>query len=229
MFPLITNNCLNTTFYKFEYKRKYDHPFVGSLFVNDDQYIKFCKNFEKYIFIEPRWVDKPNPNTIWAKQNGNEGWYKHETIPPTYPICVLGDVEIHYIHEELDIIKEKYDKRIKRVREMLINNLISDGKCAYNPVFLLSFADLMNDHTTEKYNEIINNFLTIDSSIYLTNSYEDVSKNYNQVIYVGEWDISIIKRDESHLKILSDLNKTKNLYKYIFQNYIVRVKNVFNI
>ena len=46
-FSYITNNCLAQVLY-FSESREYDSPFIGSIFLNDHQFIKLCHNYNYY-------------------------------------------------------------------------------------------------------------------------------------------------------------------------------------
>jgi uncharacterized protein (DUF1919 family) len=90
-FSYVSNNCLAQALY-FSESRKYDSPFIGSIFLNDYQYVKMCQNYEYYISLEPVF-SQPKSDSIWAKQN-NGVWYKHIEISPGYPVMYLDDENV---------------------------------------------------------------------------------------------------------------------------------------
>jgi uncharacterized protein (DUF1919 family) len=192
----ISNNCGNLSFF-FKEKREYDHPFIGCLFVNDEQYIKFCINFDYYINLSPR-IGIPNENSVWAKQSGNK-WYQHKEIIPPYPVIYLGDdndeIEIHFIHESSNIeLLEKYNRRLERYK---LNKP--------NIIFMLSCADLCNNHSNENRQKLIreftsinNNILNHKTSIYLSRYKEDISIHPN-VFHVELWNDCSYDRNSSFI------------------------------
>ena len=58
----ISNNCTNLHFY-FTQNMEYNHPFISCMFIDDAQYVKFCKNFSYYISQIPKWGE-PSKNSI---------------------------------------------------------------------------------------------------------------------------------------------------------------------
>lgn len=54
-YSFITNNCIGSEICK-KLNREYDNPFIGSYFQDDDQFLKFCSNFEHYINLKPEFL-----------------------------------------------------------------------------------------------------------------------------------------------------------------------------
>lgn len=185
----ISNNCSNISFY-FKENREYDHPIIGALFVNDHEYVKFCKNFYYYIHKTPVFRE-PRKDSVWAIQNGSP-WYKHKEIKEGYPVMYLEDIEIHWIHEDsIQSLLEKYERRIKR--------LAFD-----NVYFLLSASDLCNDYKKEEYKKMVKTFLSIPKSLYLTRNNEDLYENpeafkENRVKLIERWIGTDDSRNSSHI------------------------------
>ena len=168
---IIGRNCATSL----KTDKEYQHPFIGCLFVNDIQFIKFCKNFKKYITMEPNIINKPVKDSVWFKQRGNNGWY----YPPNwtsnsnnYIICLLDDIEIHFIHEyNKKEFLEKYKRR--------------QSRCKETPTFILSTWCLLNNHSLEEYDSIIKEFTNIDNSIYISKYTQDCK--YNNTFIVKDW------------------------------------------
>lgn len=226
----ISNNCTNISFY-FTENREYDHPFIGSLFVNDKQYVKFCKNFSTYLDIDPIFGE-PSETSTWALQNGGK-WYKHPEIPVPYPVMYLGDVEIHWIHEkDRNVLMEKYIRRRERLRNSPNNTGL---------VFLLSVSDLCNDHLQEEYSKLIREFLSIPTSLYLTKYSEDCVNNRvltptgfeasegRRVRLVKRWVGSSNERNESHILKIHTLGDRMDDFKELVKEFTTqRPKDVLN-
>lgn len=203
----ISSNCLTTGIYQ-HFGRAYDNPFVASLFVNDDQYVKFCQHFDYYIAQTPKF-SLPSEASPWFRQNSG-GWYRHEIIHPPYPVMYLDDIEIHWIHEDdEEKLLEKYNRRLKRFQT---RNL--------EPVFLWCSADFLQDHTPEEYTKLISDFISIPTSIYLTRYASDTSLNRSRIVYFEPWADTTDERDGSGLYTFTNINVVSTNFKYIL--YIVR-------
>lgn len=177
----ISNTCSNIGLYN----GPYNHPFIGSLFVNDEQYIQFCQHFDEYIRITPTFGE-PNTQSVWAQQNGNQGWYKHPSIHPPYPVMYLGDIEIHWIHEtECNSLLTKYNRRLQRYYTTNAT-----------PVFLLSCSELLNDHSDHGWT-LSRQFLNIPNSIYIQR-FQHTEKYPNEIMY-EPWIHTGFERDVSHV------------------------------
>jgi len=139
-FSYITNNCITVFVYK-RLKKPYDNPFVGSLFQNDEQFLKFCRQYNYYIKQIPRF-SKPLQAT-----------FKHHRIR-NYPVMFLDDIEIHWIHEKSPTkLIDKYKRRLIRNKGLL-------------PFFFWSDSQLYQFHPPEERERIIASFLEIPHSVY---------------------------------------------------------------
>lgn len=118
----ITNDCLAAFIYK-KLGVSYQSPLIGMLFPNDKQYVKFCKNFDHYIKVEPTFGEAKFP----IKYMGG-----HKTPP----IMFLEDIEIHWVHKD----DAKYV--LMRWKERL--NDITD-----NPFFLWSDEQMFDGYSDE--------------------------------------------------------------------------------
>ncbi|WP_293748395.1 DUF1919 domain-containing protein [uncultured Paraglaciecola sp.] len=101
-FVIISDNCWGGEVYKW-YNRAYNTPFVG-LGIYGECYIKLLSSFDYYMGLELKF--KPQ----------NETKHPHMFKKAYYPMGLLGDIEIHFVHynSEQDA-KDKWDKRTKRM------------------------------------------------------------------------------------------------------------------
>lgn len=162
-YSFITNNCLGSSIYQ-RLKREYDNPFMGSYFQDDDQYLKFCLNFEYYINLEPTFSSPKLP--IDTKNS--------ECPPDSFPVMFLEDIEIHWIHEtDKDVCLDKYKRRIDRMKNKF-------------PFFIWGDSLLHRPHTEKHRENLIIDFMKIKNSIYFNKyninewkdkSFEDRKKN----------------------------------------------------
>ena len=184
-FSYISNNCLSQVIY-FSESREYDSPFIGSLFVNDFDFLKLCKNYNYYISIKPEF-SKPKNDSKWCIQNTGP-WYKHNEIQIPYPVMFLEDIEIHWIHEkDINVLLEKYHRHIGRFQA---ENTV--------PLFMLSISDLCNDHDDCDYAKLIKEFTDIPNSIYLTKHINDLKINKN-IFLIKDWLKTDNTRNSSHI------------------------------
>jgi len=99
-FIIISDDCWGGSVYQW-YKRPYNSPFVG-LFLYAPCYMKLLSNFDCYLGKKLEFVDST----------------KYPDLPKTYPVGVLGDIEIHFPHyaseEEAEI---KWNRRISRMKQ----------------------------------------------------------------------------------------------------------------
>ena len=201
-FAYITNNCGNLSFY-FDEQRKYDHPFIGCLIVNDDHFLKLCENFEFYL-KQPVIFGQPNANSIWARQNGSP-WYQHEEITPPYPVMYLADIEIHWIHEKTEEeLREKFKRRTRRYFEQ-----------NPTPLFLWSDGDLMNNHELNSLEYMIQKFNSIPNTIYVT-KYPKLSRNKG-IWLMKEWIGHEEGRNSSHIPNIHTVGDRVEEYKKIIK------------
>lgn len=99
-YVIISNNCWGAEIYRW-LKKEYNTPFVG-LFLHGPCYLKLLSNFEILIKKEIIFTDK----SVYLKEK------------PDYPIGLIGDIEIHFMHyHDEDEAKQKWDRRVKRMLE----------------------------------------------------------------------------------------------------------------
>lgn len=181
-FTFFNNTCLGSLLYKNIIKKPHNNPFVGSLFVNDTQFVKFCLNLKYYMSLRPVF-SLPKTDSVWAKENGSP-WYNHPEIAIPYPVMFLGDIEIHWIHEnDTNALLLKYYRRMNRYKE---ENPI--------PFFILSNSQLLNDHEDGEYNKMIESFISLQTALYLSKYEKDRAKNDTRIGIVKEWLDAPLKR-----------------------------------
>ena len=105
-FTIISNNCWGGFIYQ-SYALQYSSPTIG-LFIMATDYIKFVKEFEKYINFE-----------LLEINNNDSKWYellKNNQSFGKYPIGKIGDIEIHFLHyKSFSEAKEKWNRRKNRI------------------------------------------------------------------------------------------------------------------
>lgn len=95
---IISNNCWGGSLYRW-YNKPYNSPFVG-LFLYGSCYLKLLSNFKYYMQKELKFIESS----------------KYPDRPKTYPIGLLGDIEVHFTHYKTDEeSKTKWDIRTERM------------------------------------------------------------------------------------------------------------------
>jgi hypothetical protein len=154
----LNNTCLgHQMFVELKLNKKYNNPFIGSLFVNDYDFIKYCNNLNYYINVIPKF-DKGNQNNLWMKSKiAKKGGY---------PIMYLDEIEIHWIHEksgEKDKLLEKYNRRNERFKKFI-------NKKNSKIIIIFSFNQLMNQLSD------IPKFI---------NDYYNISTKNTELVFIG--------------------------------------------
>jgi len=174
----ISNTCTSQALYR-ESKQLYCTPFIACLFVNDSQYIRFCRRFDFYIDQIPVFGD-PSQTSTWASQQGHNGWYQHQHISIPYPVMYLGDIEIHWLHaHSKEEVLIAYNRRMHRMRTMMSES--------NRPRFSLIATEWMNDHSEDTHSKLIERFASIPGAIYIaspSDPIEDPCANPQIQIYV---------------------------------------------
>lgn len=99
-FVIIANNCWGGEVYQW-FKRPYNSPFVG-LYLHGPCYIKLLSNFNHYMSQELKFVNSTS----------------YSTILPNYPVALLDDAEIHFLHYKSENeAEEKWTRRTNRMLE----------------------------------------------------------------------------------------------------------------
>ena len=99
-FVIIANNCWGGEIYNW-FKRPYNSPFVG-LYLNGPCFVKLLSNFSHYMSQELKFIN----------------YSAYSATAPNYPVALLGDVEIHFLHyKSEDEAREKWTRRTSRMLE----------------------------------------------------------------------------------------------------------------
>lgn len=103
-FVIVSNNCWGAEIYKW-LDREYNTPFVG-LYLFGPCYIQLLTNFQETIKKEICFTYRS----------------KYFELKSTYPIGLIDDIEIHFMHYKTEL--EAIDKWKRRLRRMLeVSNL----------------------------------------------------------------------------------------------------------
>ncbi len=98
-FVIISNNCWGAEIYK-RLGAEYNTPFVG-LFIYAPDYLKLLQNLDFYLDSKLSFQERSK----WVNE------------PVSYPIGVLEDIEIHFMHYENSAEAEsKWSRRLERMR-----------------------------------------------------------------------------------------------------------------
>ena len=154
-FTVISNTCVGYLILQ-KYNIKYNNPFIGTLFVDDYDYIKLSNNFMEYINYSPLlYIPTDNKKNKYTEQTNNK-YYIHDLVNVPYPILKLNDIEIHCVHENNnEEALNKFNKRINRLRELIKNN---------HKIFItMSFSQFLNKH--DNYEILIDQFLEKSNNI----------------------------------------------------------------
>jgi uncharacterized protein (DUF1919 family) len=100
-FVIIANNCWGGEVYNW-FNRSYNSPFVG-LFIYGPCYLKLLSSFKEYMNQELKFKTTS----------------KYDTGELNYPVGILKDVEIHFLHYKTkEDALTKWNRRTKRMLEV---------------------------------------------------------------------------------------------------------------
>jgi len=209
---ILSNTCIGYYIYRDYLKKKYDNPFIGSLFTNDIDYINLVNNMNYYINIEPK-IGQANEKSLFSLQSKNK-YYYHKTINYKYVVIYLENIEIHFIHEKNENkCLNKFKSRWNRFKSLFLQK----NTKIYS---LLSFSELLNNH--ENLEELIDLYLKKGKNninkLFLGPSNLD-KNNDEKYIKVDEWNNVSLERNVSHI------------YKFNNQTFSVNqfIKNIKEI
>ena len=175
-FTIISNNCFAGSIYQ-DLGVEYRSPTVG-LFFYSDCYMKFVDNMKYYLNLELIFTSK-------SKYHNNK---------LSYPVGILDDIEIHFLHYATEKeAKEKWDRRKSRIN---FNNIF----------YIFSDRDGFNDKNFE-------DFLRFNGNKILFSANEKY-KSENTVIlkeFIGESQIGEIT-----------LNKWMYIYEFDICDFLNR-------
>lgn len=107
-FTIISNNCFGGWVYRI-FNLEYQTPTIG-LFIMPKDYLKFINNLEYYINnCELRFIN-------YKKSKYYDYWIGKEKRFGKYPIGLLDDIEIHFLHySSNEEAKMKWERRAQRI------------------------------------------------------------------------------------------------------------------
>ena len=169
-FTFICNTCTGSTLER-TFNREYHNPFIGSIFVDDYDYLKFCKNFGYYLTLEPTFITKGDYTKLWYQQSNQERWLLHGKDKCDYIIMKLDDIEIHWIHEmDKNYLLEKYIKRRNRLKDAI-------------PIFMWAEEHMFLNLTPVQKQNIIDEFNNLNNITFMAlytkyNIIKDANKHF---------------------------------------------------
>lgn len=127
-FVIISNNCFGGQAYQW-LKLPYNTPFVG-LFLYGQCYLKLLQNFDFYLKQDLVFVTKS----------------AYKDIIQAYPIALLYDVELHFLHykTQQEVI-DKWYRRLERLKEQINYD---------NFFFQISDQDLIDENIIEAFHKL---------------------------------------------------------------------------
>lgn len=108
-FTIISNNCWGGLVYQY-FGLPYTSPTVG-LFIMDNDYIKFLENLDYYI-------SQPLVFISHSDSKYQERLQRETTAKECYPIALLDDVEVHFLHyKSIEEAQKKWGYRKNRINK----------------------------------------------------------------------------------------------------------------
>jgi len=188
-FVIISNNCWGAKLYN-RLDLPYNTPFVG-LFIMGPDYLKLLTDLDFYL----------NKSLFFVKKSR---WISD---PVNYPIGLLDDIEIHFMHyKDKNEAKSKWERRVARMLE------VKDKDRYY---FKICDRDLSNDDIITKFHNL----------------------PYKNKISFGLNDLDIknhvvMKETDNNKTVLDGVKLYKNSFKYIdilkWTNTGVRSQNLYS-
>lgn len=175
-FCLISNNCLGRRLYQI-LGRDYNTPFVG-LFMMPECFTELVVNFEEYMGRELQFVDE-SKYPIWNHKRD---------AGHRYPIGLIGNAEIHFLHYEgeQDAL-EKWNRRKARIDyKHLYFVMVANGP--YDDAMLREFAGAKSEnkvcfHCDEK--------SQLPTGVYIPSEAPDMGNLYSKYQrFVGYFDFA---------------------------------------
>lgn len=184
-FTIISNNCWAGMIYE-SYNLEKMSPTVGMFFMSHD-YIKFISNLKHYLSSKIKFIDYKDSK------------YYDEKKTITYPIGILDDIEIYFVHyTSADQVIEKWNRRIKRINyQNIIFKFNDQNDCTLddvkdflklpykNKLFFTARKDFVLDKNCYRFHQLRH-------SNYLMTSNEPFGKNH--VINITKY-INNIKKE----------------------------------
>lgn len=106
-FSIISNNCWGGLVYQY-FGLPYTSPTIG-LFFMDDDYIRFLERLDYYLAQPLRFISI-------GESRYKQKLLSESTAKVNYPIALLDDIEVHFLHYKSEKeAEEKWNRRIKRL------------------------------------------------------------------------------------------------------------------
>jgi hypothetical protein len=213
---IISNCCLGTDIHRKLNNCEYNNPFIGTLILDDFQYLKLCKNIRNYMTDEFVLTNNILPS-IYAEQTKNNR-YNNSLISNNYPILTNETIEIdiHAIHENNhNIAQQKFCKRQKRFNDIINNE-------NYKIYCVMTYTNMFLVHNN--YIEFINDFLSNNGNdeniIYLFLGPKLNGITHNNYIITDHMSKNIDRRQDN-VNIQIDFERESDiLVKYINTNVL---------
>ena len=175
-FCLISNNCLGRRLYQI-LGRDYNTPFVG-LFMMPECFTELVVHFEEYMSRDLQFVNESK----YSNHNQQRKTGKR------YPIGIIGNAEIHFLHYESEQeALEKWNRRKSRIDyKHLYYVMVANGP--YDDAMLVQFAgtDAENKVCFSRDNE-----LQLPTAVYVPSEDPDMGNLYSQYQrFVGYFDFA---------------------------------------
>ncbi len=108
-FTIISNNCWGGIVYQY-FGLQYSSPTVG-LFMMDDDYIKFLERLDYYL-------SQPLVFISHTESKYQERLQRETTAKECYPIALLDDIEVHFLHyKSTEEAQKKWEYRKTRINK----------------------------------------------------------------------------------------------------------------
>jgi len=153
---ILSNTCVGSGLYQ-KLNMQYNCPLIGSLILNDDDWLRLCERPQYYFSLEPKFIKSEDKYRSW-----------------NYPIVMLEDVRIDFIHETNDsVLYEKYKRRAKR----FFNT---------EPCLVWSYYEMFSYH--DNYHLVIDKFLSFEAKTIFVGP-EDFKSEKGQYIIEGDQNV----------------------------------------
>lgn len=133
-FSIISNNCWGGFLYQ-DLGIQYHTPFIG-LFIFAPDYIKMLKNLKEYLSADLKFICS------------EQSKYKKELDQSfaTYPIGLLNDVEVHFLHyKNEEEAREKWKRRLSRLNwDNLFVKFCDRDLCTHDLIAKFDALDFRN-------------------------------------------------------------------------------------
>jgi len=176
-FCIVANNCFGSRFYKI-LNREYNTPFIG-VFILPECFVKLVANFEYYIGLDMKFEENSKYDYInKLRRNHDED----------YPLGLLGDVEINFLHYKTkEEAIEKWNRRKSRMDwDQLHFIMIANGPCDEDRMVEFIQNEPQNKVCFHK-----QKYFKASGCVYIPSEIEDMGNLYSQYHrFVGRFDFA---------------------------------------